>query len=256
MLTGMKIHLSTTRNIMKKIISLSFCALFATALLAQDNPPVKKKKNMVDMSNRPNDHFLLQFGYTSWAGKPDSINTDGLSKSINVYFMFDFPFKTNPKLSLAFGPGIGSDHILFSKTQVGIKDNTPTFNFINKSDTSHFKKTKLASVYLEAPIEFRYSADPLNGKKFKFAIGVKVGTLFNAHTRNSKFESKSGNSINDFVMKEASKRFFNKTRISAMARFGMGHFSFYGSYQLTTLFKDGLGPVVRPYSFGITLSGL
>ena len=37
--------------------------------MAQDNP-VKKKKEIVDMSNRPNDHFMLQLGYTTWAGKP------------------------------------------------------------------------------------------------------------------------------------------------------------------------------------------
>ena len=67
------------------------------------------------MSNRPNDHFLFQFGYTNWAGTPDTINTSGFSKSFNVYFMFDFPFKTNPKISVAFGAGVGSDHMLFSK---------------------------------------------------------------------------------------------------------------------------------------------
>ena len=83
-----------------------------------------------------------------------------------------------------------------------------------------------------------------------------MGTLLNAHTRNTKFQSKTGTSINDYVMKEASKRFFNKTRISAMARVGMGHFSVFGSYQFTTLLKDGLGPEVRPYSIGLTLSGL
>ena len=241
---------------MKKIISLIACALFATSLFAQDDTPVKKKKDIPDMSNRANDHFMVQLGYTNWAGKPDSINTGGFSKSINVYFMFDYPFKTNPKLSMAFGPGVASDHILFSKTHVGIKDNTSTFNFINQSDTNHFKKTKLASVYLEAPVEFRYSAKPLTGNGLKWAVGVKVGTLLNAHTRNIKFENKANNTINDYIMKEASKRFFNKTRIAAMARVGMGHFTLYGSYQLTTLFKDGMGPVIRPYSIGLTLSGL
>jgi hypothetical protein len=241
---------------MKKILLFPVCALFVTSLLAQDDPKPKKKKDIPDMSNRPNDHILLQFGYTGWAGKPDSINTSGFSKSINGYFMLDFPFKTNPKLSIALGPGISSDHILFAKTHVGIKDNTPTFVFSNQSDTNHFKKTKLATVYLEAPIEFRYSADPVTGKKFKFAIGVKLGTLLNAHTRNSKFEGKTGNTINNYVMKEASKRFFNKNRISVMGRIGMGHFTLYGSYQLTALFKEGLGPVVKPFSVGITLSGL
>ncbi|MEO7984394.1 MAG: outer membrane beta-barrel protein [Bacteroidota bacterium] len=241
---------------MKKILSLSVCVLLAASLLAQDDPKPKKKKEIVDMSNRPNDHLLIQLGYTNWSGKPDTIVTGGFSKSINGYFMFDFPFKTNPKLSMAFGPGISSDHILFSKTHVGIKDNTPTIAFNNISDTNHFKKTKLATVYLEAPIEFRYSAQPLTGKGIKWAIGVKVGTLLNAHTRNVKFESKTNTTIIDYVMKESSKRFFNKSRVVAQARIGMGHFTLYGSYQLSSLFKDGLGPVVKPYSIGITLSGL
>jgi len=208
------------------------------------------------MSNRANDHFLLQFGYTSWAGKPDSLNTKGLSKSINAYFMFDFPFKTNPKLSMAFGPGVSTDHILFTKTNVGIKDQTSTIQFNNQADTNHFKKTKLATAYLEAPIELRFSANPETGKGFKAAIGVKVGTLLSAHTRNTKFEDKNGNLLNDYVMKESSKRFMNKTRISAQARFGYGHFTLYSSYQLTTLFRDGAGPEVRPFSIGLTLSGL
>ncbi len=242
---------------MKKILSFALCTvLFSNFLFAQENPAETKPKPKIDMSNRANDHFLLQFGYTSWAGKPDSINTKGLSKSINVYFMFDFPFKTNPKLSMAFGPGIGTDHILFSKTDVGIKDLTPTMYFTNKADTNHFKKTKLATAYLEAPIELRYSAAPLTGKGIKAAIGVKIGTLINAHTRNTKFSNRGNNVINDYTMKEASKKFFNKTRISGMARIGFGHFSLYGSYQFTTLLKDGSGPEVRPYSIGLTLSGL
>ena len=132
---------------MKKILSFALCTvLFSSFLIAQENPAETKPKPKIDMSNRANDHFLLQLGYTSWAGIPDSINTDGISKSINAYFMFDFPFKTNPKLSMAFGPGIGSDHILFSKTDVGIKDLTPSIYFTNKADTNHFKKTKLATV--------------------------------------------------------------------------------------------------------------
>lgn len=242
---------------MKKILSFAVSTvLLSSSLLAQEKPAEKKPTPKIDMSNRANDHFLLQVGYTSWAGKPDSINTSGLSKSINAYFMFDFPFKTNPKLSMAFGPGIGTDHILFSKTDVGIKDLTPSMYFTDKADTNHFKKTKLATAYLEAPIEFRYSADPLTGKGLKAAIGVKIGTLINAHTRNTKFSNRSNNIINDYTMKEASKKFFNKTRISGMARIGYGHFSLYGSYQFTTLFKDGSGPVVRPFSIGLTLSGL
>ena len=242
---------------MKKILSLTVCALFATFLFAQDNPETPKKKEPINLANRANDHFLIQLGYAGWSGIPDSINTKGLSKSINVYFMFDFPFKTNPKLSMAFGPGIASDHMLFSKTYVSIKDaSNSAIRFTNQADTNHFKKTKLATSYLEAPIEFRYSADPATGKGLKLAIGVKVGTLISAHTRNTKLENKSGSSLNDYVLKEASKHFLNKNRLSVMGRVGLGHFSLFGTYQFTALFKDGMGPVVKPFSIGLTLSGL
>ena len=89
--------------------------------------------------------------------------------------MFDFPFKTNPQLSMAFGPGIASDHILFTKTHVGLKILLPLFQFTNQSDTNNFKKTKLATVYLEAPIEFGLLLIQKTGKGLKAAIGVKVG---------------------------------------------------------------------------------
>ncbi|MFI5132367.1 MAG: hypothetical protein ACHQFX_20360, partial [Chitinophagales bacterium] len=62
--------------------------------------------------------------------------------------------------------------------------------------------------------------------------------------------------INDYVMKEASKRFFNTARISAIARIGWGHFSAFGSYQINALFKDGVAAEIKPYSIGLTLSGL
>jgi hypothetical protein len=241
---------------MKKIALFVFSCILVNSLLAQDST-FKKKKEPISLAGRANDHFLVQFGLAGWAGKPDSIATGGFSKSFNVYFMFDFPFKTNPKLSMAFGPGISSDHILFDKTYVGIKDPTQTLRFTDQSDTNHFKKTKLNTTYLEAPIEFRYTANPLNSdKSFKFAIGVKVGTMINAHTRNKDLENKSGNTLNSYTLKETSKKFFNTTRLVGTARVGLGHFSLYGSYQVTTLFKEGVAADIRPFSVGLTISGL
>jgi hypothetical protein len=242
---------------MKKIFLLFLSTLLITSLFAQDSLKVPIIKKPIDLSGRANDHFLLQLGYTGWAGRPDTISPSGFSKSINVYFMFDFPFKTNPKLSMAVGAGVSSDHIKFSKTYVGIKESGSVLKFIDQSDTSHFKRTKLATAYLEAPVEFRFTADPMNsGKSFKFAIGVKVGTMVSAHTRNKDLEDKNGNLINSYLMKESSKRFFNSTRLSTHARIGWGHFSLYGSYQVSALFKDGAAAVIRPYSIGLTLSGL
>ena len=240
---------------MKKTLLIVAGVLFTIILAAQDSTRAMKKKEPVNLSNRANDHFLLQLGYAGWTGKPDTIVTSGLSKSINVYFMFDYPFKTNPRLSMAFGPGIASDHIGFKETFIGIKENTSALHFTNQSDTNHFKKSSLITTWLEAPVEFRYNSNPL-GNGLKFAVGVKVGTLLNAHTRSKDLQDKNDKALNTYAIKEFSKKFFNGNRLSVMGRVGYGHLTLYGTYQVTALLKDGRGPVMKPYSIGLTLSGL
>jgi hypothetical protein len=239
---------------MKKISLLLFCAFCSAAIFAQDSTRIKTKTR-IDLTNRSADHLMLQLGITNWAGKPDSLNIGGFSHSINVYVMFDFPFKTNPKLSMAFGPGIASDHIIFKETFVAIKETTEKLQFIDQSDTTHFKKNKLATVWLEAPVEFRFNSNPY-GNGFKFAIGAKVGTLLNAHTNNKDLQDKSNSALNSYTMKEYSKRYFNGNRLSVMGRIGWGHFTLYGTYQVTAILKDGKGADMKPYSIGLTLSGL
>jgi len=214
------------------------------------------KKKPVDLSNRANDHLVFQVGYAKWNGVPDTISMGNFSKTFNIYFMLDRPFKSNPKMSIGIGAGIGSDHIHFNKVNIGIKEGGSTFPFTNVRDTNHFKKSKLATTYLEIPLELRFSANPETGKGFKFALGFKAGTLFNAHTRNAKLENRNGTLINDYVLKESSSRFFNKTRFAATARVGYGHFSLFTSIQLNPTIRDGFGPKVKPFSIGLTLSGL
>jgi len=200
---------------------------------------------------------MIQLGSFGWSGKPDSIKTKGLSKTMNMYFLFDFPFKTNPHFSAAIGVGVGSDQIYFDKTYVGIKDVTAVLHFTNQADTNHFKKTKLATTYLEAPVELRYTFDPENnGKSLKLAIGAKVGTLLNAHTRSKDLVNKSGTSITPYVQKESSKRFFNGNRLVITARVGWGHFSLFYNYQIGILFKNATAADIHPRSIGLTISGL
>lgn len=240
---------------MKKIIALVSLVSVSLIGITQENPASKKEK--IDLSGRSNDHFMVQLGYTGWTGKPDSINTKGLSRCFNVYFLFDFPFKTNPHFSVAIGPGIGSNHVYFDKTYVGIKDQTTVLNFTDRSDTTHYKKTKLTTVWLEAPVELRYSSDPLRtGKSFKAAIGLKVGTMLTGYTRSKDLQNASGQSVNDFYLKEYSKRFFNTNHLVFTARAGYGRLTAFYSHQLGPLFKSGTAAEMKPYSIGLTLSGL
>jgi hypothetical protein len=170
--------------------------------------------------------------------------------------MFDFPFKSNPKMSLGAGVGVGSDHIRFSKVNIGIKEIGSTMRFTNVRDTNHYKKTKLATSYAEVPLELRYSANPETGKGLKVGLGVRVGALINAHTRNVDWQNRNGNLINEFSVKESSTRYFNKTRFVGTFRVGYGNFSIFSSYQLNPTLRDGVGPTARPFTLGLMLSGL
>ncbi|MFT4093321.1 MAG: outer membrane beta-barrel protein [Niabella sp.] len=260
---------------MNKILLAAFLLLLAGGLFAQKDssasPGVsivdtaqkqelvvsdgaKKPKKKYNLSNRANDHFMLQLGYTNWLNIPDSIGTKGFSRSINAYFMFDLPFKETPQLSAGLGLGIGSDHVFLDDDNFAdVKASTSTLKF-ESSSSATIKKTKVVTTYLEAPIELRYTVDPEHSdKSFKTAVGVKVGTMLKGGTRSRITES---GSQSNYLLKEYSKYFFNTTRVVGTARIGYGHFSLFGTYQFTSLLKTGMGPQLRPFTAGISLGGL
>ena len=155
--------------------------------------------------------------------------------------------------SLAIGPGIGTDNINFNKTTVDLANKTGvTFT---ADSLIQYKKNKLATGYLEVPLEFRYSTKPTDmNAGWKFAIGAKVGTNIDAKIK-SKIDL-DANGRGGYFLKTKDKRNMNGIRLAAIARVGYGNLSLFGSYTLTDLFKTGFGPKVRPFSIGLTLSGL
>ena len=218
---------------------------------------VKKDWSKITLANRANDHFMVQLGYDMWAGKPDSIKTKGFAHSINAYFMLDLPFKTDPRFSIGLGVGVSGSSIFFDRTIVEVAGPGTKLDFNNVADTSHFKKFKLATVYAEVPLELRFAPDPEhNFNSWKFAIGAKIGTMINAHTKGKTLQNRSGNTINAYSRKENSRRFFNSTRLAGTARIGYGVFSVFGTYQINNFLKEGAGPDIHPYSVGIGISGL
>lgn len=255
---------------MKKLLATSFLFLTFYAAQAQNptdttvvnmmgnTPPASPAKwKSVDLSNRSNDHFMIQYGFDKWSGTNDSTTPSGFSRHFNMYFMLDKPFKNNPKFSVGLGVGVGSSNMFFDKKSIDLKSGSVRLPFTKLDSTNHFKKYKLTTVFLEAPVELRYNSNPENSNKgLKMALGIKVGTMVNAHTKGKTLVNKSGTTVNDYIMKESNKRFFNSTRLALTGRVGVGIIALQGSYQVTALLKDGAGPVINPYSIGISISGL
>ena len=239
------------------MVSLSAVAQVKKAKVKVQEPKAPKVKpdySKIDLSKRASDHFMLQFGIAGWGNKDENkITTKGFNRSFNGYFLFDFPFKSNPHLSVAVGPGVGSDNIYFDNMSVDL--NTRNGASFKRDTITQYKKHKLENSFLEAPIELRYSARPDNmNKGWKFVFGAKIRTLVGAKVKSKVDLDASG--TGGYISKEKDKRYLNTTRFALTARAGLGNLSFFGTYTVTSFFKEGLGPSVRPFSFGLTLSGL
>ena len=167
-------------------------------------PKVKPDYSKLDLSKRASDHFMLQFGIAGWGNKDaNNITTKSFNRSFNGYFLFDFPFKSNPHLSVAVGPGVGSDNIYFDQMSVDL--NTRNGASFKRDTITQYKKNKLETSFLEAPIELRYSARPDNmNKGWKFAFGAKIGTLVGAKVKSKIDLDATG--TGGYINKEKDKR--------------------------------------------------
>jgi Outer membrane protein beta-barrel domain len=240
---------------MKKIVLVFIAFASVSAVFAQEKKPKKK----IDLANRAGDHLMLQLGSDTWMGVPDSIKSHkkGLSRGGNIYVMMDKPFKNNPRFSAGFGIGIGTSNMYFKNYSIDIKSTSTKLPFISLDSADRFKKYKISTAFLEVPVELRFTADPeKSSKSLKAAIGVKVGTLINVHTKGKILQNKNGGTINSYTEKINNKRYFNTTRLAITGRIGYGNFSLFGSYQVNNLLKDGVGPDIKPLQIGICVSGL
>lgn len=239
---------------MKKLLSM----LIAVVLLGTAFGQEKKDWSKVKI-DKAGDHFMFQISKDGWSGTPDSVGSrmNGLSRGINVAIMLNKPFKTDPRWSVAFGLGVSHSSIFFKNTSVDIKSAAVQLPFRNLDSTDHFKKYKLATTFVEAPIELRYTTNPVSDKKsWKFALGVKVGTMLNAHTKGKTLQNKNNSNIGNYTEKISKRSYFNSTRLAGTARVGIGNFSIFTAYSITPILKDVSGATMRPYQIGLCLSGL
>ena len=244
---------------MKKLV-LAVIAFAMFGFVSAQQTEVKKKKDWSKVAlEGAGDHIMLQLGSDHWGGTPDSISSHfkGLARGLNLYVMMNKAFKSDPRWSVAFGLGVGSTNMYFSKMSADITASGSVLPFHNLDSANHFKKYKLATSYLEIPVELRYTFDPEHQKKsWKLALGAKIGTMLNAHTKGKNLQNSADAAIGNYTEKLTDKNFFNTTRIMGTARIGIGNFSLYGAYQLTSLLKDGAGASIKPFEFGLCISGL
>lgn len=249
---------------MKQAAFLLVLLSLTTAALAQKKktePKEKKDWSQVNLGNRPKDHLMFQVGTVMWMQQPDTFATKGLARTFNFAFSFDFPFKTDPRFSVGLGVGVGSDHMFFDRNagrELSI-NNPNGVRFARNTGADSviaYRSQKLHTAYLEAPVELRFMTKPETpNKSLKFALGLKVGTMVTAVDKARYTRDAEGNTTYNSKIKD--RKHFNTLRLAATARVAMGNFGLFAQYQINDFIREGQGPnQIRPFSFGLTISGL
>jgi hypothetical protein len=227
-------------------------------------PPTPVKPGKKDWSKikpdprKSQDHIMVELGYDNWVGSTDSMNISGFNHSENVYFMYAWPFKSDGRLSVAAGVGLGSSNIYFAHQEVMVAAyGNQTLAFPDEEGENHYKKYKLTTTYLEFPVELRFALDPEHmDHSWKLAVGTKIGLMLSAYTKGKTLESATGSIVGNYTVKYSSKQFFSTAEFTPTIRVSKGVIGFFAQIHANPLIKAAAGPAVFPVSAGIVLSGL
>jgi len=169
-------------------------------------------------------------------------------KSINVQLNFyeqNFNLAAN-KLGLITGLGIEWNNYRFHN-DVKLDPNAPVIAEVPELNRN-YTKSKLNVRYLNVPLILEFQTNPKsNVNSFHIGAGVVGGLRIGSHTKNV-FD-------NNKRQKEKVRDDFhlNPLKADATLRIGWGKLNLYGNYSLLTLFREGKGPELYPFSVGLTL---
>lgn len=150
----------------------------------------------------------------------------------------------NNHLGLITGIGLTYNNYRFDQNTVLRSDTNAVSGIIDNNNGDKFKKSKLLVNYLTVPLLLEYQTNNRTDvNSFHVTAGIIGGLRYGSHTKIVTNNGKMNKNHDDFNL--------NPFKLDATARIGWGLVNLYGTYSLTTLFKDGKDPELYPFSVGI-----
>jgi hypothetical protein len=227
---------------MMRNLLLIFFSLFTFTTLAQDEQTQSKPRTLLDPP-ASQDRFIVELHNDMFLDSPEGMDVRGWSPGFNAYVMYDYPFGESP-VSFAWGYGFSSFNVHLNGNFV--RDTTSVAEFVEFmpfDENYDYDKHKISANFIEVPLEFRLRTR--GSSPFKISVGGKVGYLVNIHTK----------TIDD----DGKRKFYqipeiNRLRYGLVGRIGVGRFSAYGFYALSTFLNDGKGVELTPITLGISIA--
>lgn len=243
----------------KAFLALTLIGL-AISSMAQDNSTESKESTAYRYTPSPDfpGSLVIDYGLSYFDKNSGIMDTKAWkSPTFNMYYMYPFRMGAS-RFSFNIGAGIGSEKYSFQNpislvddngiTSVDSLNNIPFF-----VNLTGYKKTQIVVNYFDIPIEFRVHSRKNDHKRSWFlAVGGKIGFRMAAKTKviYEEFDSKK-------KYKSLYNYNINPIRYGALARVGIGPFSFWGYYGFNQFFTDSkTSGIENPntFSLGISLS--
>jgi hypothetical protein len=197
-----------------------------------------------------------------------------MEKSIAVnlnFFEQNIPLSKNQKWGIVTGLGLGFNNYRFLRPTRLSMDSSSLIGYLDE-DIS-IRKSKLTAMYLSLPVLFEFQTAPIYHKNgFHINAGVVISARLSSHTKkyydelNSEFNVTQYNpetgkyevvytatSPNDPKEHYYGDWFLQPFKFEATARIGWNFLNFWATYSLNTMFREGKGPELYPWSAGISL---
>lgn len=170
------------------------------------------------------------------------------SKSVNINIwpvLLDFRLQKsrNRKISLYTGAGLQLYNFRFNKDISYLNETSP----IMIADSVRFSKNKLAFAYVSIPLMLNFKTRVGGNFWVSYGLGVIGGYCFDSWTKQISDERGKQKNHDQFN--------FRKFNLNLSGEIGInGYIRFYGTYQVTDMYKDGLSQ--NPYCIGIRFLGI
>jgi hypothetical protein len=172
-------------------------------------------------------------------GKSLNFQLNPFEKDIHIYKNY---------VNLVVGLGFEWSQYEFSNKTKLNPDSSYTYGVIDSTNTFTYKKNRFKTTFINVPVLLEFNTHKNPKKAFHIAVGAIGGYKLGSRTR--QILELNGNTIKNIKRDDYN---INPFRVNAHASIGYHNFTLYADYALTSLFENGKGPELYPFTIGVKL---
>lgn len=206
-----------------KLFKIGFLCM-SSLVLAQEVQPID---GLVVDNKYLEDQFYFGTGINFLTDRPDGVEQNSLSYSLQLGFIKDIPLNQRRNIGLGIGLGYAANSF-YNNVQVTQGEAGRNYAIVSAAD---FKRNKLETHTIEMPIQLRWrTSNAVEYKFWRLYTGVRLGYVFSGR---SKF-------VNEMGVDAFSNDDLEPFQYGLAVNFGYNTLNLHAYYGLNRLLKEGI----------------